>query len=494
MGGAMRGAAAALRTAYSCGPVTGLTDAQLLERFVSRRDDGTSFEALLTRHGPMVLGVCRSLLRDRHAADDAFQATFLVLVRKADSVRAGDSLGRWLYGVARKVAVRSRSDAARRGSREQSGMETTEPVAIDAENVEKADLREALHEELSRLSEKARAAIVLCHLEGLTHEEAARRLGWPIGTVRSRLARGRDRLRERLSRRGFTPATTLAGLSPDLVPERLFTTTKLAASKFVAGEAIAAGVVPASVLTLTTGVIHAMTLAKLKFAAGLIVSASLIGLSGAGVYAFQDREKSAVKSEPTARSKPAQPAPARDVEKTDINRGARDPFSTNPPADRNTVSAQEFAAQLELARVLASRSQSLLDNGIINLDELTKTKAAIQILEGRVSGRIEDLEDELEQLKARLVTKRGELKRASAVEELSKAVLARNTRLQTRTPGAVSNEEMIKAESEGRQATAECEVKEAGITEVEVLINQTERKIARYRPLLKPSEPKAVEK
>ena len=251
MSATRRGALAGLRTAYSSGSVAGLTDSQLLERFVSGRDDNASFEALLTRHGPMVLGVCRALLRDEHAADDAFQATFLVLVKKAKSVRAGDSLGRWLYGVARKVAVRSRSDSAKRQAREQSGTDAQEPVANDPETFERADLREAVHEELSRLSETARAAIVLCHLEGLSHEEAATRLGWPVGTVRSRLARGRDRLRAGLSRRGFAGAAPLAGLSPAMVPDRLFLATKLAAAKLIAGEVIAAGMVPASVLTLT---------------------------------------------------------------------------------------------------------------------------------------------------------------------------------------------------------------------------------------------------
>ena len=519
MGGATRGAAAGLRTVYSSGPVAGLTDAQLLERFVARHDDGASFEALLTRHGPMVLGVCRSLLRDEHAANDAFQATFLVLVRKARSVQAGDSLGRWLYGVARKVAVRSRSDAARRQSREQSGIDAPEPVVIDEGLVEKADLSAALHDELSRLPEKARAAIVMCHLEGLTHDEAARRLGWPVGTVRSRLARGRDRLRERLSRRGFTPATPLAGLLPAMVPERLLIATKLTAARVAAGEAIAAGMVPASVLTLTTGVLHAMTFTHLKFAAGLILSASLIGLSGAGVHAYQDRDKDgsnrssegsqSEKKAPSVdslRAPDAKQVPAILFDQTGkatetpeelnrrrltrnnaaVDRLASDPFSVaNPSAKPNALSPQEYAAQIELSRAVVARNAKLQDRGAIANDEVLTGTSALKVLEGRLAGLIEDLEDNLELLQVRLVAKKAESKQVDAKKDRAFALIARNKRVEARLPGAVSSEEVAKTESEAAEATADYEVKQAGVTEIEVLIKQTTRKLNQYKSLLK---------
>jgi RNA polymerase sigma factor (sigma-70 family) len=299
-----------LRTAYAAGSVAGLTDAQLLDRFMHRRDDGASFEALLARHGPMVLGVCRALLHDEHAADDAFQATFLVLVRRAGSVRVGDSLGRWLYGVAHKVAVQSRRTTAIRNTRECS-VAATDPIAEPTLDLEAADLRAAIHEELARLPESSRAAIVLCHLEGLSHEEAAQRLGWPVGTVRSRLARGRDRLRDRLARRGLAPASASAGpmlglsMSP-MVPERLIAATGRAADKLIAGEALSAGIVPASVLTLTSGVLQTMFLTKLKIAALVIASTGALSLSGAFAYQASDKGKGAGAASASAVEQPAE--------------------------------------------------------------------------------------------------------------------------------------------------------------------------------------------
>src|SRR5262249_38884073 len=156
------------------------------------------------RHGPMVLGVCRRALADPGEVEDAFQATFLVLVRRARSVRAGDSLGRWLYGVARRVAAKSRARSQR--SRARSTPLAVEPAAPDPDSsADRIGLLAALDEEGGRLPEKYRAPVVLCHLEGLTHAEAAARLRWPVGTVSGRLSRARGLLRDRLVRRGLAP-------------------------------------------------------------------------------------------------------------------------------------------------------------------------------------------------------------------------------------------------------------------------------------------------
>jgi RNA polymerase sigma factor (sigma-70 family) len=194
------------------GAVGGLTDGQLLERFLGRRDEGAelAFAVLVERHGPMVLRVCRALLRDPHDAQDAFQATFLVLVRRAGSIRTRDSVGSWLHGVACRVAAAARSASARRLKHEhRSAGDATRPAA----DPDQLDLAPVLHAEIERLQAKYRVPIVLCHLEGLTHEQAAARLGWPVGTVRSRLARGRERLRLRLLRRGVAPAAAALGLA-----------------------------------------------------------------------------------------------------------------------------------------------------------------------------------------------------------------------------------------------------------------------------------------
>ena len=174
-------------------PGPDLADRHLLERFVTARDE-TAFAALVRRHGPMVLGVCRRLLHDAHEAEDAFQATFLVLVHKARSIGRPESLGPWLHGVAYRTAARARQAARRRArEREAAAMPNRDP-AVEAMW---GELRVLLDEELGRLAQKYRAPLVLFYLDGKTTEEVARQLGCPRGTVLSRLARGRDQPRHR---------------------------------------------------------------------------------------------------------------------------------------------------------------------------------------------------------------------------------------------------------------------------------------------------------
>ncbi len=200
-----------MRTLFAVGSLCGLTDGQLLERFLRGRGDAeaeAAFTALVERHGPMVLGVCRAVLGDRHDAEDACQAAFLVLARRAGTIRRGDSVASWLYGVARRLALRARRDAARRAL-ERRRLERTgsaEPVAAPP-----AEPWPELYEELDRLPQPFRAAVVLCDLEGHSYEQAAGLLHCPVGTVQSRLARGRQRLRGRLERRGIAPAVALVG-------------------------------------------------------------------------------------------------------------------------------------------------------------------------------------------------------------------------------------------------------------------------------------------
>ena len=177
-----------LETLYSVGMIGGLTDAQLLERFTSDRDETSelAFRVLVERHGPMVLRVCRAVLRDAHDAHDAFQATFLVLVRRAGSLWVRDSLGPWLHQVAYRTSSCARSAAARRRHHE---LRAAEMTARRPDRRHPDDLAGMLHEELSRLPARYREAVVLCLLEGLTPEQAARHLNCPAGTVHSRLAR-----------------------------------------------------------------------------------------------------------------------------------------------------------------------------------------------------------------------------------------------------------------------------------------------------------------
>ncbi len=201
------------------GTAAALSTGQLLERFVSQQDQD-AFAALVDRLGPMVLGVCRRMLNDPCDVDDAFQATFLILVRKAGEIRDRERLSPWLYGVAQRVAARARSQSRLRRLRECSDENAVLLAKAPHQNLEQHALRWALDEEVRHLPEKYRFPIVLCYLEGLTHEEAARHLRCPVGTVHTRMAWARTRLRSRLDRRGLAlPGGHLGlALTVEIVP------------------------------------------------------------------------------------------------------------------------------------------------------------------------------------------------------------------------------------------------------------------------------------
>jgi RNA polymerase sigma factor (sigma-70 family) len=261
------------------------TDGQLLERFLGQHDEA-AFELLVWRHGPMVLNVCRRLLHHVEDAEDAFQATFLVFVRKAHTVSKREGIGSWLYKVAYRVALRAQAAAAKRARRERQA--ATAPAAEAASDGVWRDLRPVLDEEINRLPEKYRAAVVLCYLEGKTHREAARHLGCAEGTVASRLARARERLRGRLMRRGLTLSIgVLTGalvqhVLPAPVSAALVDTTVTAATAFAAGQVTAGGAVSAQSAALAEGVFKTMWLTKLKIAAAVLLAAGVIGVGAGG--------------------------------------------------------------------------------------------------------------------------------------------------------------------------------------------------------------------
>src|SRR4051794_5152989 len=216
MASAHRGAALRqIHQLFEVGTVAGLTDGQLLERFVTRRDEG-AFAALVGRHGPMVLAACRAVLHDSPEVEDAFQATFLVLIRKADTIRGRDAVGGWLHRVAHRVAVQAGVDRSRKALPTRGSGDL---LALDevAEPSSDHDWHAPLHEEVARLPEKFRQPVVLCYLEGKTHAQAAFELRWGEATVRRRLADARRLLRSRLTRRGV--ALTSGALSAALVRE-----------------------------------------------------------------------------------------------------------------------------------------------------------------------------------------------------------------------------------------------------------------------------------
>ncbi|HEY1380616.1 MAG TPA: sigma-70 family RNA polymerase sigma factor, partial [Gemmataceae bacterium] len=271
-----------------------------LERFAVRRDEAAelAFAALVERHGPMVRRVCRGVLRDPHDAEDAFQATFLVLVRKAASVRPRRLVGPWLYGVARMTAVRARAAAAKRRAREAPLVDVPDPAPRPD-----ADLAAVIDEELARLPEKYRVPIVLCDLGGQSHREAAEQLGWPQGTVSGRLFRGRQLLATRLARRGVTTtaaaaAAVLAGdAAAARVPPALWEAT---------GNIVATGLVPAEVAALSEGVAKTMLLTKLKLVVPALAVLAVVGVGALGLRSTA-ADPPEQKAAPPAAQRPAAP-------------------------------------------------------------------------------------------------------------------------------------------------------------------------------------------
>lgn len=290
-----------------------LTDGELLDHFVNRQQE-SAFATLLRRHGPMVHGVCHRIIGASHDADDAFQAVFLILLRKAGSIGRRESVSSWLYRVAYHVALRARTQTERRRSQERQ-VEDMAVVGVRHEATW-SDLRSVLDEELNRLPEKYRAPMVLCYLEDKTHDQAAEHLRWPVGTVRGRLARARDLLRERLTRRGL--ALSALGLTALLeqnasaaVPGSLFESTLTVAAGVVAGKS---AVVSASVAALVEGGVPKMLLTKFKLVAAVVLCLG-IGLGAATLVrqtALADKQPEAAKNDPARKDGGGKP-PSGDV-------------------------------------------------------------------------------------------------------------------------------------------------------------------------------------
>jgi HlyD family secretion protein len=279
-----------LRTLYNLGAIRELTDGQLLERFATDADElaELAFSALVERHEALVWSVCLAIVRDEHDAEDAFQATFLVLVRKARTLWVRESLGPWLHQVACRTASCLRTTAIRRRIHEQRCAERGVARSVEVVTPRDLDLDAAVHEEVSRLPEKYRAPIVLCDLEGRTHQEAARFLGWPIGTVKSRQSHARGMIRDRLVHRGLGLAVAVS------VVESLKQTALAATPKHISRSTVGAAmhqsarqltkfVASANVLTLTQEVLRAMSWIRFRF---LTVATLAVGfaLGGASVY------------------------------------------------------------------------------------------------------------------------------------------------------------------------------------------------------------------
>ena len=279
-----------LRTLFEVGTVAGRSDGELLEIFLATGGSAAdlAFATLVERHGPMVWRVCRDTLRGSNDADDAFQATFLILVRRAGAIRKRSSLGPWLHGVALRVARSARRCAIRRRDRERGdpGPEPAEFMARD----DRLDEAPILHEEVDRLPAKYREPLVLCYFRGLTHDETATQLGWPVGTVRSRLAEARVRLRPRLLRRGVAPSVAILAASGKAEAAAVVPASLASATIRMAVGAGSVGTVPAAVAALVGTTLRGMTFVKTSMIAAGLLAASLVSMVGAGRVAGEAGE------------------------------------------------------------------------------------------------------------------------------------------------------------------------------------------------------------
>jgi RNA polymerase sigma factor (sigma-70 family) len=268
-----------LERVFSLGTGAGISEGQLLRRFVAGRDE-SAFSALVSLHGPMVLGVCRRVLGTLPDADDAFQATFLVLLRRAGAVQDAESLGPWLHGVAWRVASRARTTSARRRVQEAKAASDRSRIGDHGRSDDLDDVRAVLDEEIRRLPGKYRQPLVLCYLEGLTQEAAARRLRWKPGVLRGRLDRARLRLRGRLARRGIAPAAGLALMlleppAQAAVPASLEMATLAAASRELIVGKVAGAVAAEAAVKLAADVVRRQLLGRGALAFALVATCAL---------------------------------------------------------------------------------------------------------------------------------------------------------------------------------------------------------------------------
>jgi RNA polymerase sigma factor (sigma-70 family) len=277
-------ASSQLKRLFVLGTVAGMTDSQLLEQFVSGDNEsaGQAFEAIVKRHGPMVFGVCRAVLQDVHAAEDAFQATFLVLARKAPRLQASELLGNWLYGVALRTARKAKASVAHRRDRDlQAAVWRLSVVESPQHDQGHAELERVLHEEIDRLPHSYRAAIVVCYLEGLSQSQAARQLHLTESTVRGRLARARKLLGQRLTRRGIGPCAGLAALESSAhaygsLPESIAEVVVRSALCFVNRSPVVPGMISTTVRGIAEGVLLTMWYSPLKTITTTVLAVTLL--------------------------------------------------------------------------------------------------------------------------------------------------------------------------------------------------------------------------
>jgi RNA polymerase sigma factor (sigma-70 family) len=401
-----------LETIFGGGALSALSDGQLVELFLGRRAEAgeQAFGALVERHGPMVYRVCGQVLGDSHEAQDAFQAVFIVLARKAGAVRNRESLASWLYGVALRVAARARTDMKRRRARERQTEDGHDEIpAPTAEAPRHTDDAEAVHQEVGRLAQKYRAPIVLCYLQGLTHNQAAARLGWPVGTVRSRLARARDQLRVRLVRRGVTvpaalgplagwlgfqaagiaDAATMAATTFSALPAELLAMTIRSACHLADGKAATVALFSSTAFSLSRGVLKTMALEKLATLAWSVLPAGILVITAGWVIGL----------EPGSQQNPQGVAIPTQETKTFIVSAAPEPPDPVDPLVRQLLHAarQRFEAQ----RSYYEEGRISIDRFVMASDRLMAVERLVARKESEALAAMQRHVDRLKQIEER---------------------------------------------------------------------------------------------
>ncbi|MFO0846523.1 MAG: sigma-70 family RNA polymerase sigma factor [Gemmataceae bacterium] len=426
-------------------------DDELLRRWTRQRDEA-AFELLVWRHGRLVLGVCQRLLRSPQDVEDAFQATFLLLVRKGANILRRQAVASWLYTVAYRVALEARS---RRREAPLGDAVAELPGREGPPSV--PELGDVLDEEVRRLPEKYRLPFVLCYLQGRTNEEAARELGRPVGTVLSRLSRARERLRQRLTRRGLGPAAVTAPLVPSLgaLPDLVGSTTRAALSVAAAG-ATAAGVAP-GVLVLMEGAMRTMFVMKLKTVAAAVMLAAVLGGSAVGF-----RLASAQSSGGATGA--SDDVPARTKELLELERKLQE--------ELDLAQERAKALQAKITQVqddLGKRRPPRAGN--------RGTGASSGGTTGTVARTRTDVEkDEIELLQARVNVKEAAVLSSQALLEESKRRLAAMQKARQRIPGSVSDDDFFAGKVTVDRYQAEVDMKKAELLEAQILLKQAQRR------------------
>jgi RNA polymerase sigma factor (sigma-70 family) len=429
-----------VRTLFTLGGTGELSDGQLLERFATGRGEAAelAFAALVERHGPMVLRVCRGVLRDSHEADDAFQATFLVLVRRARSLWVRDSLGPWLHQVAYRTASCLRTGAARRRRLERgvAGSRGEDRAGTGHE------LTAVLHEELGRLPERYRAPAVLCDLEGSSHEQAARHLGWPIGTVKSRLTRAREILRDRLRRRGFGPDAGLlaAALRPiqALLPPALVDSTTRAVVLFVTSRAIP----PGSAASLAREVLRAMSVTRWMKAASMlaVAAATVTGAASLAQGPGADASPRAVRADdlPAREVRPGKLRVAV-VERGSVEALRRDDVLSEIEGNTTILSIRPEGSRVKKGDVVGELDSATLRDNLKN-QQITIAQAEANFRNAGIEREIAELalRESEGAIKAEQEALRGTIATSRSTIEKAEARLERTRRARKRLDEAVA--------------------------------------------------------